>query len=191
MQVDRKGSGSGRTRDVRGLVQRGLAVGALVVLGAAGCGRGPDGGEAGMPPYRPRLRSFTVTTVPLLIKEQQELYPFLEKDFAPGGVLSGKEVYAFEPSVLVAYRGDTLRLTLVNPEDDLHTFALDGHGVIDLPGQSTVVDTVVASRVGLFRFVCDIPSHSPFMYGQLVVLPPRDAPAGGDVDGGEPPAGGD
>jgi hypothetical protein len=189
MEVERRDGGS---RCMRGAFRLIWMAGALALLGAAGCGRGAGSREvSGHVVPHPRLRSFTLTTVPLLIKEQQDLYPFLKKDFGEGGVLEGKEVYAFEPSVLVAYRGDTLRLELVNPEDDLHTFALDGHPALDLPGQSTVVDTVVASRVGLFRFVCDIPSHSPFMYGQLVVLPPGDAPAGGDVDGGEPPAGGD
>jgi hypothetical protein len=174
MEVERRHAGSRRAGGGFRLV-----AGALALLGAAACGPGAGGREAsGRDAYRPRLRSFTVTAVPLLIKEQQDLYPFLKKDFGGGGVLEGKEIYAFQPSVLVAYRGDTLRLVLVNPEDDLHTFALDGHAALDLPGQSTVIDTVVASRVGLFRFVCDIPSHAPFMYGQLVVLPPRDSPSG-------------
>ncbi|MDP2479934.1 MAG: cupredoxin domain-containing protein [Candidatus Palauibacterales bacterium] len=181
MEIERRHAGSRRGRPGLHLI-----AGALVLLGAAACGRG-----AGRTTYRARLRTFTVTAVPVLIKEQQDLYPFLKEDFGEGGVLAGKEVYAFQPSVLVAYRGDTLRLELVNPEDDLHTFALDGHAALDLPGQSTVVDTVVASRVGLFRFVCDIPAHSPFMYGQLVVLPPRDAPSGDDAGRWDPPAGGD
>ncbi|HKK08483.1 MAG TPA: cupredoxin domain-containing protein [Gemmatimonadota bacterium] len=122
--------------------------------------------------YRPRVRNLTVTAVPLLTREQAATYPFLSEDFAPGGILEGKEVYAFVPSTLTAYRGDTLVLDLVNPEDDLHTFVLDGHEALDIPGQSTVTDTIVAREAGISRFVCDIPAHSPFMYGQLVVLPP-------------------
>lgn len=162
---------------------------AVAVVAVLACGRAGDR-HADRPAYQPRLRTFTVTAVPLLVKEQQDLFPFLKKDFASGGVLEGKEVYSFQPSALTAYRGDTLRFVLVNPEDDLHTFILDGHGLVRLPGQSTVVDTVVASRVGLFRFLCDLPAHSPFMYGQLVVLPDRDARSGsGTGSGGRPSAG--
>jgi hypothetical protein len=71
-----------------------LTLAALVI----GCGRA----------YTPRTRQFTVTTVPLLVKELAPTYPFLAKDFAKGGVLDGKEVYAFEPSTLTVYAGDTL-----------------------------------------------------------------------------------
>lgn len=181
------GSGEGRGRAHRAQARFGLV---LAVAGILACGR-PGGSSADRSAYRPRLRSFTVTAVPLLVEEQQDLFPFLRKDFAKGGVLEGKEVYSFEPSSLTAYRGDTLRLALVNPEDDLHTFVLDGHGLVQMPGQSTVIDTVVASRVGLFRYLCAIPAHSPFMYGQLVVLPDRDGPSGADTgSGGAPPAGG-
>ncbi|HEX4205941.1 MAG TPA: hypothetical protein VHZ51_17440 [Ktedonobacteraceae bacterium] len=42
--------------------------------------------------YIPQSRSFTIVTVPLLTKEQQSTYPFLQKDPAKGGVLEGKEV---------------------------------------------------------------------------------------------------
>ncbi len=140
-----------------------LATVPAVALAACRPSSGPSG-------TAPRLRTFTVTAVPLLVKEQQAQLPFLVKDFAPGGVLEGKEVYAFEPSTLVAERGDTLVLSLVNPEDDEHTFVLEGRKAVEMPGQSTVVDTVVASRSGIFRFECDIPAHSPYMYGQLVVL---------------------
>ncbi len=122
------------------------------------------------PPPRPRTREFTVTAVPLLTKEMQRIYGFLSKDFAPGGVLEGKEVYAFEPSSITVYEGDTLALTLVNPEDDAHSFVLPGLAV-SLPPQSTVRATYVAQAAGTVRDLCAIPTHLPFMYGTLVVLP--------------------
>ena len=50
--------------------------------------------------YRPRGRVITITTVPLLVKEEQSVLPFLREDFAKGGVLDGKEVYAFSPSTI-------------------------------------------------------------------------------------------
>ena len=56
--------------------------------------------------YRPRARDITVTTVPLLVREGQSIYPFLKSDFARGGVLDGKEVYAFVPSTLTVVEGD-------------------------------------------------------------------------------------
>jgi plastocyanin len=121
--------------------------------------------------YVPRTRAVTITTVPLLVKEQQRIFPFLARDFAAGGVLSGKEVYAFVPSTLVVYEGDTLRLTFVNPEDDEHSFVLPDL-FVRIRGQSTTDATWIARRAGMYEFTCSIPSHLPMMSGQLVVLPP-------------------
>jgi len=164
-------------RTLRGGTGRATAVAAalagLVVLWGAGC-RGAPGGT-----YRARTRHLTVTAVPLLTREQTGTYPFLTEDFASGGILEGKEVYAFVPSTLTAYRGDTLVLDLVNPEDDRHTFVLDGDSTVEIPGETTVTDTLVLREAGIRKFVCDIPAHSPFMYGQLVVL---DPPRGREVD---------
>lgn len=141
----------------------------IAVLPGAAC-RGASSGT-----YRPRTRHLAVTAVPLLTREQTGTYPFLAEDFASGGILEGKEVYAFVPSTLTAYRGDTLVLDLVNPEDDRHTFVLDGDSTVEIPGETTVTDTLVLREAGIRKFVCDIPAHSPFMYGQLVVLhPPRE-----------------
>lgn len=120
--------------------------------------------------YRPRRREVTITAVPLLTRELQRLYPFLARDFARGGVLEGKEVYGFEPSAVTVVEGDTLALTLVNPEDDAHSFVLPGLAV-DMPGQSTVTATWVAGTPGLYRFTCAVPAHLPYMAGTVVVLP--------------------
>jgi uncharacterized cupredoxin-like copper-binding protein len=119
--------------------------------------------------YTPRTREITITTVPLLVKETQSIYPFLEADFAPGGVLEGKEVYAFSPSTLTVAAGDTIHFTFVNPEDDVHSFVLPDFRVA-LPGQQITHATYVARRPGVYAFLCDVPSHLPMMAGQLVVL---------------------
>jgi plastocyanin len=37
--------------------------------------------------------------------------PFLKGDFAKGGVLEGKEVYAFSPSTITVIVGDTIHFT--------------------------------------------------------------------------------
>ena len=108
--------------------------GAVLLLAAlaVGCAGGRPA-----PAYQPVKREVTVTAIPLLTREMQRIYPFLARDFAPGGVLAGREVYAFEPQSITVVEGDTLALTLVNPEDDAHSFALPGLAV-DMPGQSTV-----------------------------------------------------
>jgi len=141
-----------------------VAVCAFVVFVLPGCGRPAR--------YVPRTSDITVTAVPLLVKETKTVYPFLDSAFAPGGVLDDKEVYAFSPSTIIAVEGDTLHLSLVNPEDDVHTFVLPDLS-LTLPPQSVVDTTYVARHAGIFKFVCDIPTHRPMMWGQLVVLSAR------------------
>ena len=120
--------------------------------------------------YTPRGRNVTLTTVPLLVKEQQEVLPFLKEDFAKGGVLDGKEVYAFSPATVTVVEGDTIHFTFINPEDDVHSFVLPDLAV-SLPGQRTVTATYVAKHAGIYPFVCAVQAHMPMMSGQLVVLP--------------------
>lgn len=126
-------------------------------------------GAACRPAYRPRTRAVTVTAVPLLTRELATVYPFLKADFAAQGVLAGKEVYAFIPSTLVAYAGDTLEITLVNPEDDAHTFVLSNLAVA-LPGQTTKTVRYPVGAPGIYPFRCNMAAHTPMMSGQLVVL---------------------
>ncbi len=121
-----------------------------------------------------------MTTVPLLVQEQQQLFPFLKPAFAKGGVLDGKEVYAFEPSTLVAVQGDTIHFTFINPEDDVHSFVLPDFAV-SLPAAQTTRATYVATHAGIFPFVCAIPSHLPMMSGQLLVLAPAAVAGAGAI----------
>jgi len=138
---------------------------ALLVVALAACTRGAGHGAA----YVPRSRDVTITAVPLLTKELRQTYPFLERDFAPGGVLEGREVYAFVPSTVTVVAGDTVRLRFVNPEDDAHTFVL-GELAVGLPGQSITQATWVARRAGVYAFTCNMAAHQPSMWGQMVVL---------------------
>ncbi len=130
----------------------------------------------GAPRGKPQSRLYTITAVPLLTKELARTYPFLAKDFAPNGLLAGKEVYAFVPSTITVYEGDTLQLNLINPEDDPHNFVLQDLN-LNLPPQSIVKTAWVAAHAGLFQYACSIPAHQPFMYGTLVVLPATARPA--------------
>lgn len=138
---------------------------ALVVV--AGCRR--DAGHQAVP--QPGRRDITITTVPLLSRELVPTYPFLKRDFGPGGVLEGKEVYAFVPGTITVMAGDTLHLTVLNPEDDTHAFVL--HDLyLPLPPQSRIDTTYIARVPGIFAFSCTVPQHLPMMRGELVVLAP-------------------
>lgn len=151
-------------KQARRLVQAGF------IVGMVACQRGatlPNSTTA----YRPHRRVITITAVPLLTRELESIYPFLKQDFAPGGVLAGKEVYTFVPSTVTVVAGDTLQLTLLNPEDDDHNFALPDL-FVPMPGQSRVDTTYVAQRPGVYTFSCTIPAHLPMMWGTLVVLDP-------------------
>lgn len=152
--------------------RRGLRPGAaaLAVL-AAGCTGVRGGPHPGAPHYAAHARDVTITTVPFITRELESTYGFIKRDLAPGGVLAGKEVYGFAPSTVTVVQGDTVRFTLVNPEDDPHTFVLEGANAA-LPPQSTVHVTYVARRPGIFEFRCVVPSHAPMMHGELVVLTP-------------------
>jgi plastocyanin len=150
------------------------ALAPLVALGA--CARPPA--------YLPRTREMTVTTVPLLVREATNVYPFLTEDFAAGGVLEGKEVYAFSPSSLTVVQGDTVQFTLINPEDDEHAFLIPGCTTadvgsfvlpdcgVDLPPQRVTHATYIARRAGIYSIYCKVTKHLPMMWGQLVVLSP-------------------
>lgn len=144
----------------------------LIILLAAGasCTREHAVAAEDARQYRPTARAITITTVPMLVKEEQKVLPFLKEDFAKGGVLDGKEVYAFSPSSVTVVEGDTIHFTLINPEDDVHSFILPDLAV-SLPGQKTTTATYVAKRPGIFPFVCAVQAHLPMMWGELVVLP--------------------
>ena len=146
-----------------------LLLGAFVgaATACAGSHRAPG---AAAHAYVPRARTVTITTVPLLVREDQRIFPFLTKDFATGGVLDGKEVYAFSPSTVTVVEGDTIHFVFINPEDDVHSFVLPDFAV-SLPAQQTTQATYVAKQAGILPFTCAIQSHLPMMWGQLVVLP--------------------
>ena len=141
---------------------------AMLLAFAASCRRGtPEHATT----YTPRARAITVTTVPLLVKEQRALLPFLDPAMEKGGALEGKEVYAFSPSTITVMEGDTIRFHFINPEDDVHSFVLPDFAV-SLPGNRVIDTTYVARKAGIYAYECAIASHLPMMWGQLVVLAP-------------------
>jgi plastocyanin len=127
--------------------------------------------------YRPQVREFTITTVPLLVHEQTGTFDYLTQDFGTKGVLAGKEVWGFSPSSLTVYAGDTVRVTLVNPSGDDHTFTLPSVGFnLVVKALSLAHGNFVAPKVGPYQFICTFAEHAPYMNGQLVVLPDSAAP---------------
>src|SRR5689334_19876939 len=143
---------------------------AMCLVFSATCAQPSPANDRPSRAYVPQARHITVTTVPLLVKEQQTVLPFLKQDFAKGGVLDGKEVYAFSPSTITVVEGDTVHFTFINPEDDDHSFVLPDFAVA-LPPMKSRDTTYVARHAGIFPIVCAIQSHLPMMSGQLVVLP--------------------
>ena len=155
------------TRRIESLLIR-LTIGAS--LASVSCMRGQSATRREAPHYTPTTKAITITTVPMLVKEEQNVLPFLKEDFAKGGILDGKEVYGFSPSTVTVIEGDTIQFTFINPEDDAHSFVMSDLAV-SLPGQKTTTATYVAKHAGVFRFVCAIQAHLPMMWGQLIVLP--------------------
>jgi hypothetical protein len=123
--------------------------------------------------YKPQTRDMTVAMVPVLVHEMTGTFPSLTNEFAKGGLLDGKEIYAFMPSTLIAYAGDSLSLHIYNPTDDPHTFT-----VVELSQSVTVaglsVDALMLKAVpaGIYTLICAVVEHVPFMWGQIVVLQP-------------------
>ena len=116
-------------------------------------------------------RDFYIAMVPLVVHEQASIYPFVAKAFAAGGVLDGKEIYAFMPSTTTCYAGDTLNVHLVNPSDDPHTFTvveLDKSVTVD--GSSLGTITLAAIPAGIYTVMCAEAEQMPWMWGQIVVL---------------------
>ncbi len=70
------------------------------------------------------------------------------------------EFHRWEPPVLVAYEGDTIRLTVKNPRGHAHSFVLPEFGVttpiLEKRGGTAVVE-FTASKAGIFQFACGLP----------------------------------
>ena len=119
----------------------------------------------------PQTKSFVVTMVPLLVQEMQGTLPFLSQEFATGGPLDGKEVFAFYPSTLVVYEGDAVQIALTNASADGHTFTAPDVGVnVSIQERSSAAASFVATKPGVFTFVCSVPEHTPYMRGEIVIL---------------------
>lgn len=129
--------------------------------------------------YTPQTRHFDMVTIQELIGEFAnipELKDETDSALKAGGPTKGKEVYAWDPDALTVYKGDTVDLLIGNAQGDLHIFTLPEFNVTKaIPGDSTASVSFVASKVGVFQFICGVANHQPWMQGFLTVLPDADA----------------
>lgn len=160
-----------------------VAVGAVLMLVAAACSSSPAG--TSNPPsagssYTPQTRAIDMVTTQAVIGEFGNI-PGLKDEIgaalASGGPLDGKEVYAWYPSSLTAYVGDTVKITIHNAQGDQHIFSLPDFGVTGtiIPPDSVVTVSFTVTKPNTFRFFCAVPEHMPWMQGFLTVLPDSDA----------------
>lgn len=117
-------------------------------------------------------RHLVISMVPVLTHEFQTFLPYLKNAFAKGGLLDGKELFAFLPAHVSVYAGEPITFDIYNPADDPHTMTiLSLDKTVDVPGHDKATLTLPPLGVGIYDFACLEEEHEPFMWGQLTVLP--------------------
>lgn len=123
--------------------------------------------------YQPQKRTLVISMVPVLTHEFSSFLPYLAADFAKGGMLAGKEIFAFLPAHVSAYAGDSVDFQIYNPADDAHTLTvIELQQSVDALGHHTATLSLQNLKQGIYTLACLEPEHEPFMWGQLTVLPP-------------------
>jgi nitrosocyanin len=84
-------------------------------------------------------------------------------------VVSPQDVKIWEPTSVVAKKGDHVTLRLVNKHADEHGYEIAAFGVKEVvPGDKTATVSFTADRAGVFPIKCHL--HPAHVVGQLVVL---------------------
>jgi nitrosocyanin len=84
-------------------------------------------------------------------------------------VVSPQDVKIWEPTSVVAKRGDRVTLRLVNKHADEHGYEIAAFGVKEVvPGDKTATVSFRADRAGVFPIKCHL--HPAHVVGQLIVL---------------------
>jgi nitrosocyanin len=84
-------------------------------------------------------------------------------------VVSPQDVKIWEPTSVVAKKGDRVTLRLVNKHADEHGYEIAVFGVKEVvPGDKTATVSFTADRAGVFPIKCHL--HPAHVVGQLVVL---------------------
>lgn len=83
--------------------------------------------------------------------------------------------YEFDPEIMVASRGDLIRITLIDTSGT-HNLFIDGYNVRSNTlnrGEEQVIE-FVADKEGSFDFWCEVGDHrSRGMEGELLIRPPK------------------
>lgn len=117
-------------------------------------------------------RHLVISMVPVLTHEFQTFLPYLKNAFAQGGLLDGKELFAFLPAHVSAYVGEPITFDIYNPADDAHTMTfVNLDKTVDVPGHAKASLTLPPLKAGIYDFACLEEEHVPFMWGQLTILP--------------------
>ena len=79
----------------------------------------------------------------------------------------GPEMHRWEPPVIVVKKGDTVQLTVQNPDEHAHSLVIEAFNIDTgrIPGSHEAPDpaartrtvTFVADKAGVFKFECGIP----------------------------------
>ena len=147
-----------------------VAAAAFLVASGAACAQRVA--TASTPTYQPQTRTVDIAAIPQLVHEQGATFDWLGAAFKKGGLLDGKEVWGFSIDHITVYQGDNVAVSILNPGDDPHTFTITELGVNQaIKGNGTAHTSFLAEKVGTFRFFCSIPEHSPYMSGEITVLP--------------------
>ena len=84
-------------------------------------------------------------------------------------IVTPQDVKIWEPPSIVAKKGDTVTLTLINRHADEHGFEIAAFGVKEVvAGEKTNTVKFVASKSGIFPIKCHL--HPAHVSGQLIVL---------------------
>ncbi|HZC52752.1 MAG TPA: cupredoxin domain-containing protein [Mycobacterium sp.] len=165
-----------------------LALALSLVLAGCAKGRSKNGNSASAgakkaTKYTPQTRNISMFAVPAWIGEMAEIPQYKEfapKDFAKGGINDGNEVFSWQPQMIAACAGDTIKLAIGNPGPDDHTFTLPDLSVnTPVASQKITNVTINATKVGIYDYYCTVAEHTKYMHGTLLVFADDDAMCGG------------
>ena len=84
-------------------------------------------------------------------------------------IVTPQDVKIWEPTSIVAKKGDTVTLTLVNRHADEHGFEIAAFGVKEVvAGEKTNTVKFTAATAGIYPIKCHL--HPAHVAGQLIVL---------------------
>lgn len=92
-----------------------------------------------------------------------------EVSLAVVNIESPQGVKVWVPASMVAKKGDTVTLRLLNKHADEHGYEIAAYGIKEVvEGEKTKTVTFTASQAGIFPIKCHL--HPAHVSGQLVVL---------------------